>query len=213
VLAAAAGVGGYWMLHRTQPAPAPPTANPMQAQTPGESTLQKPSPEPAAAASAAEGAPTAAPAHTSAHSATSEPATAGAPQAQQGHAASVGFDPKALDPGKNTRLKIDLSHFPAGLAVTIEMNGKVYFKGLSGDKAAYGNLYVPPGTQQFRVAVSGGGVRKTSNPVQAEFVAKKRMTLKVELKPAAVGSVGGAAPRMDPATQVTASLKADHFIF
>jgi len=123
---------------------------------------------------------------------------------------SVAFDPKTLDPRQNARLKLELDHFPAGLAFTIAMNGKTYFKSSAGDKAEYDNLFVPPGVHEFRVTVHGGGVQKASNIVSAEFLANKRMTLKVELRPPAKGS-SGASPALDPAAQVVASLKTEGF--
>jgi serine/threonine-protein kinase len=128
--------------------------------------------------------------------------TAQAPQT------AVAFDPKTLDPKQNARLKVELNHFPAGLVFTVEMNQKTYLKAETGNKAALENLLVPPGVQEFRITVRGGGVQKVSNIVSAEFMANKRMTLKVELRPAAKG-----APVLDPATRIVASLKADRFLF
>ena len=89
------------------------------------------------------------------------------------------------------------------------MNGKIYFKGAAGDKGAYEDLFVPPGVQQFRVTARAGNVQKSSNTVSAEFVAKKRMTLRVELRPPA----GGSSASLDPAAQLIAALKADRFFF
>jgi serine/threonine-protein kinase len=145
-----------------------------------------------------------------------EPPTeaAKAPAAPAAHVepAAVAFDPKALDPKQNARLKLDLVHFPAGLAFTVEMNRKVYLKGEAGDKAALENLFVPPGVQEFRITVRGGGVQKVSNIVSAEFQANKRMTLKVEFRAPANGSAAGSAA-LDPAAQIVATLKADRLFF
>jgi serine/threonine protein kinase len=133
-----------------------------------------------------------------------------APPAPPAQSAAVVFDPKTLDPKQNAHLKLELVHFPAGLAFTVEMNRKIYWKGEAGDKAALENLFVPPGVQEFRITVRGGGVQKTSNIVSAEFLANKRMTLKVEFRPAAQGA--SAEPlALDPAAQIVATLKADHF--
>jgi hypothetical protein len=121
----------------------------------------------------------------------------------------VTFNPKTLDPKQNARLKIDLSHFPNALAFTVEMNGKLYCKGIAGSKADYDGLYVPPGVHQFRVTVGGGSVQKASNTVSAKFIAKKHLTLKVELRPQPGGSSGALAPT----TQVLATLKTDLFQF
>jgi hypothetical protein len=60
--------------------------------------------------------------------------------------------------------------------------------------------------------ISAGSVEKLSNTVSLQFVAKKHMTLKVELKPQSNASVAG-VPVLDPATQVIATLKADFSLF
>jgi hypothetical protein len=126
--------------------------------------------------------------------------------------APLGFDPKTLDSKKNSKLKIDLSHFPPGLSFTVEMDGKLYYKGPAGSKSDYDNMLVPPGEHQFRVTVSGGTVQKTSNAATGQFVAKKRMALKVELKRKANG-ITVSSPVLDTGTQVAATLKEDHFFF
>jgi hypothetical protein len=90
------------------------------------------------------------------------------------------------------------------------MGGRLYYKGTAGNKTDYDNLYVPPGVHEFRVTVGGGNLQKTSNAVSGKFVAKKRMSLKVELRPQPNGS-SGASPALDPATKVIATLKEDHF--
>lgn len=97
--------------------------------------------------------------------------------------AAVGFDPKTLDPKQNARLKIDAQQMPAGLDFTVEMNGKVYFQktgvGVFGQEEGF---FVPPGVQEFRVTVRSGAVKKVSNTVSIEFKAKKKSTLKIELR-------------------------------
>ncbi len=213
LLAAAAG-GWFWFQHRNQaiqPQFAPQPAAP-----------QQPAPPPATAPAPAETqaqAPTAATKPSAATPATKTPmvARSTAPQAAntaaapppaapapQPRLAPVAFDPKTLDPKQNARLKIDMSRIPSNLDFTIEMNGKLYYKGTAGNKADYDTLYVPPGVHEFRVTVSGA---RTSSIVSAEFVAKKRMSLKVELRP--VSSPGSATS--DAAAQVVATLKEDHF--
>ncbi len=96
-------------------------------------------------------------------------------------AANLGFDPRKLDPNTNAKLKIDVSHLPTGLPYIVEMNGKVYLRGITGEKLDLDNLYVPPGKQGFQVTMKSGGQQKASNVVSQEFKAKKRETLKIEL--------------------------------
>ena len=198
LLVAMAAGGGYMLAHHRQPAVQ--LANPAAttAAQPAFAPLPVPAAEPETAPVVAKKAAGGRPA---------PPAALPAPLAQT---PSVAFDPKTLDPRKNTRLKLELDHFPAGLAFTIAMNGKTYFKGSAGDKAEYENLLVPPGVHEFRVTVRGGGVQKASNIVSAEFLANKRMVLKVELRPPPKGSPG-ASPALDSAAQIVASLKAEGF--
>ena len=92
------------------------------------------------------------------------------------------------------------------------MDGRVFFKGAAANKAGYGDLYAPPGVHEVRVYVSGAGTQKSSNTVSAEFIAKKHMTLKVELRPQPKGN-GSNAPHLDSGTQVIADLKTDLFPF
>jgi len=106
-------------------------------------------------------------------------------------------------------LKFGLDHLLPEMAVTVEMDGKLYFKGPAANKAGFDNLYVPTGVHEFRVTIGSGGAQRVSNIVSADFVAKKHMTLKIELRPQPSGS----ATALDPATKVVASLKTDFFPF
>ncbi len=97
--------------------------------------------------------------------------------------AALGFDPKALDPKQNARLKIDPGRLPADLSFTVEMNGKVYLqKTGTGTNVQDMDLFVPPGVQEFRVIAKNGAIEKASNTVSTEFKAKKKNTLKIELR-------------------------------
>ena len=95
----------------------------------------------------------------------------------------VDFDPKQLDPNANAKLKIEADHFPANVAFTVEMGGKVYFeRGGNNNQQLFDDLYVPPGVTEFRVIAGEGANRKTSNIVSAEFKPKKKKTLRIELR-------------------------------
>ena len=95
----------------------------------------------------------------------------------------VDFDPKQLDPYANAKLKIEADHFPANVAFTVEMGGKVYFeRGGNNNQQLFDDLYVPPGVTEFRVIAGEGANRKTSNIVSAEFKPKKKKTLRIELR-------------------------------
>ena len=68
-----------------------------------------------------------------------------------------------------------------GVPYTVEMNGKVYLRGITGEDGDLDNLFVPPGVQEFRVTMRSGGQPRVSNIVSEDFKAKKRKTLKIEL--------------------------------
>ena len=122
--------------------------------------------------------------------------------------AALDFNPKSLDPKANARLKIDAVQMPAGLDFTVEMNGKPYLRrSAEGTKTEFDDLYVPPGVQEFRVTADSGSVRKSSNTVSTEFVAKKRHTLKIELRTQGTPTGAGVPQGLYPDTQIFLTLK------
>lgn len=132
-------------------------------------------------------------------------AISAAPSKAAPEPAAVDFDPKTLDSKTNARIKIDSKHMPAGLDFTIEMNGKRYLQATgAGSSTPDVELYVPPGVQEFRVTAKSGTVRKASNTVSAEFKAKKKLTLKIELRtPGSSGTPQG----LYPDSQLVVALK------
>jgi len=116
----------------------------------------------------------------------------------------LGFDPMTLDPKQNARLKIDASGMPRGLDFTVEMNGRVYSRnsgGLGQDS------FVPPGVQEFRVSAKSGTVQQTSNTVSADFLQKKKHTLKVELRLKGQSASAGMPQGLYPDSQIVLTLK------
>ncbi len=124
-------------------------------------------------------------------------------------AVAVDFNPKTLDAKQNTRLKLDMSKVPSALPFQVQMDGKLYFRGTAGNKAEFDMLFAPPGMHEVRITVGTGSNAKSSNIVSGDFVAKKRMSLKIELRPSPAGSTGA----LDPSTQVVATLKQDRLFF
>jgi hypothetical protein len=120
--------------------------------------------------------------------------------------AAVGFDPKTLDPKQNAKLKIDTEQTPPGLTLAVEMNGKLYLQGASGRDGQAQDLFVPPGVQEFRVVAKSGAGQKTSNIVSKDFKAKKRSTLKIELRTQGMPQ-GGVPQGLYPDTQIVLTLK------
>ncbi|HEY2461353.1 MAG TPA: serine/threonine-protein kinase [Candidatus Acidoferrum sp.] len=123
--------------------------------------------------------------------------------------ARVDFDPTALNPSGNAKLKIEADRFPGDVDFTVELNGKIYFeRGAAKSQTVFENLFVPPGVQELRVIAGSGTNRKTSNTVSLEFKAKKRNTLKIELRSTGQQSGNAGIPRDVYAdSQVVVSLK------
>jgi hypothetical protein len=121
---------------------------------------------------------------------------------------AVDFNPKSLDPKTNARLKIGADQVPANLDFTVEMNGKEYLRrSAEGNKREIDDLYVPPGVHEFRVTAGSGPIQKNSNTVSTEFKAKKRYTLKIELRTQG-GATGAGMPQgLYPDTQLVLTLK------
>jgi serine/threonine protein kinase len=176
-----------------EPAPAPPASNVPAAAKPAASAPKKPETKVAAAAKPlTPKTETAAP---KAEAATPEPA-------------ALDFNPKALDPKANAKLKIEADQMPASLDFTVEMNGKLYLRrSAEGNKTAFDDLYVPPGVQEFRVTAGSGSVHKSSNTVSTEFMAKKRHTLKIELRTQGAATGAGVPQGLYADTQIVLTLK------
>lgn len=124
--------------------------------------------------------------------------------------AAPAIDPHKLDPNANSKFKIALSHIPNGVPLTVEMNKAVYLHFISGDKTDLSNLFVPPGTQTFRVIAQNGGQQVTSNIVSSEFKAKKKKNFKIELQDQADVPAGAAAP-LSPGAKIFISLSTPIF--
>jgi serine/threonine-protein kinase len=175
------------------PAPAPPASNMPEPAKPAASAAKKPESNVAAAEKVPP--PKAKTPAPKAEAVTPEPV-------------AVDFNPKLLDPKANARLKIDAGQVPAGLDFTVEMNGKIYLRrSAEGSKSEFDDLYVPPGVQEFRATAESGSVRKSSNTVSTEFVAKKRHTLKIELRTQGTPTRAGVPQGLYADTLIVLTLK------
>jgi predicted Ser/Thr protein kinase len=122
--------------------------------------------------------------------------------------AALDFNPKALDPKANAKLKIEVDRLPASLDFIVEMNGRLYLRrSAEGNKTEFDDLYVPPGVQEFRVTAVNGTVQKSSNTVSTEFKAKKRHTLKIELRTQGSSPETGVPQGLYADTQIVLTLK------
>jgi hypothetical protein len=104
---------------------------------------------------------------------------AAAPEAAPSH---VDFDPNTLKPNESARLRIEADHFPASLGFTLEMDGRIYLERGVKPQTVFDNLYAPPGIHEFRVTAGLGATHKISNIVSTDFRAKKKKTLRIELR-------------------------------
>jgi len=145
----------------------------------------------------------------SAANAAAAPAPAPAPTATPTEAAParVDFDPTALKPSDNAKLRIEADRFPSGLGFTVEMDGKGYFDRGAKTQKVFDNLYAPPGVHEFRVIAGFGSNRKTSNIVSTEFRAKKRKTLRIELRNKGLSPDAGVPQSIGPDSQLILTLK------
>ena len=175
------------------PAPASPTTNLPAVEKPAASVPKKPESKVASAAKA-------------------PPAKAetsrGKTEADSPEPAALDFNPKSLDPKANAKLKIEADQMPAKLDFTVEMNGKLYLRrSAEGNRTEFDSWYVPPGVQEFRVTAGSGSVRKISNTVSTEFKAKKRHTLRIELRTQG-GAPGSGTPQdLYADTQIVLTLR------
>ncbi len=223
VVSAVILVGSWFFLrHKETPAvqvaPAAPAAAALPAPANAETSAAMPEPVSSATAS---NAPSPANSSASAPKKTDAPSAAATkaaapkapppalkPEPASPAPAALGFDPKALDPKANAKLKIDANQMPPGLDFTVELNGKLYLRrSAEGNKSEFDDLYVPPGVQEFRVTAASGAVRKSSNTVSTEFAAKKRHTLKIELRTRGTASGAGVPQGLYPDTQIVLTLK------
>jgi hypothetical protein len=179
------------------PAAAAPPAAPRPATAPAAA------PKPAASAAVASAAaPTAPAAGTTAPAAPAQPAPAVPPAAEPARGAAapgaavasagaglprdtntVNFDPTQLNPNENGRLRVDIQRFPPNVEMVLVMDGKLYIRRTVAEfNKNDDDMYVPPGVHEFRVRARTGALLKISNIVSADFQAKKRLTLRVELR-------------------------------
>jgi hypothetical protein len=90
------------------------------------------------------------------------------------------------------KLRIDARNVPNSVSFMVMMDGKLLYqrKNLPEGQAdpKHDDDSVPPGMHEFRVVISTGGLQVSdSNTVRFDFQAKKKLTLKIELRDGASG--------------------------
>ena len=122
--------------------------------------------------------------------------------------ARVDFDPKSLNPNENTRLRIEADRFPPNVNFTLEINGKILFeRGPAKTQTTFDDVFIPPGVHELRVVAGTGLNRKSSNIVSTEFKAKKKKTLRLELRTQGKSSDAGVPQDVYADSQIFVSLK------
>jgi serine/threonine-protein kinase len=197
--AAAATVGPATPAAIAQPTTAPPAASaPVAAAAPPPAQPSAAPPAVAAppAAAAPPVAPRLAPAPAAADAGPREPA-------------AVDFDPRALNPDVSARLRIDAERVPPNADFFVVMDGKIYFhRSEAGFRQQYDDLYLPPGVHEFRVRSRVGTLLKLSNIVSADFQARRRLTLRIEVRiPPGLRGAGATPQQIAAASQLYVTLR------
>jgi serine/threonine protein kinase len=100
----------------------------------------------------------------------------------------------AVAPADFAKLRVDDRTVPNSVSFTVMMDGKVFFqrKALAEGQQdpRHDDDSIPPGTHEFRVMISAGGLQVgDSNNVRFDFQAKKKLTLKIEVRDGASGQM------------------------
>jgi serine/threonine protein kinase len=149
-------------------------------------------------------APAPAPSTPPATSATTNPA----PAANSGAASAPPAAAKPADavaPADFAKLRIDDRTVPNSVSFTVMMDGKLFFQRAAlaegQQDPKHDDDSIPPGTHQFQVTTSSGGLQVTeSNSVRFDFQAKKKLTLKIEVRDGASGQMLKRSSKLDAGT-------------
>jgi serine/threonine protein kinase len=122
-------------------------------------------------------------------------ATNGASPANSGAGAPpAAAKPDAVAPADFAKLRVDDRSVPNSVSFTVMMDGKTFFqrKALAEGQQdpKHDDDSIPPGMHEFRVIISAGGFQVSdSNNVRFDFQAKKKLTLKIEVRDGASGQM------------------------
>jgi serine/threonine protein kinase len=111
----------------------------------------------------------------------------------------------AVAPADFAKLRIDDRNVPNGVSFTVMMDGKLFFQRAAlaegQQDPKHDDDSIPPGTHQFRVITSSGGLQVSdSNNVRFDFQAKKKLTLKIEVRDGASGQMLKRSSKLDAGT-------------
>jgi hypothetical protein len=110
-----------------------------------------------------------------------------------------------VSPVDFAKLRIDDRSVPNAVSYVVMMDGKILFqrKVIAEGQAdpKHDDDAVPPGTHEFRVMILTGGLQVTdSNVVRFDFQAKKKLTLKIEVRDGASGQTLKKSSHIDAGT-------------
>ncbi len=136
-------------------------------------------------------------------SATTNPTTSANSGASAPPAAAKPAD--AVAPADFAKLRVDDRNVPNGVSFTVMMDGKLFFQRAAlaegQQDPKHDDDSIPPGTHQFRVITSSGGLQVSdSNNVRFDFQAKKKLTLKIEVRDGASGQMLKRSSKLDAGT-------------
>ena len=111
----------------------------------------------------------------------------------------------AVAPADFAKLRIDDRNVPNSVSFTVMMDGKEFFQRAAlaegQQDPKHDDDSIPPGTHQFRVITSSGGLQVAeSNSVRFDFQAKKKLTLKIEVRDGASGQMLKRSSKPDAGT-------------
>ena len=102
--------------------------------------------------------------------------------------------PDTVSSADFAKLRVDDRNVPNSISFTVIMDGKTFFQRKAIPEGQQDPKHdddsIPPGMHEFRVIVSAGGLQVSdSNNVRFDFQAKKKLTLKVEVRDGASGQM------------------------
>lgn len=116
------------------------------------------------------------------------------------------FNPRNLDPTHSGHLRLGLDSFPSAIVLSVQVDGGQFWSGQAGQSSG-GDLLVPAGRHDVRVAVYGGGGTAPifSNSASGDFSAAKRMLLNAQVHP----EPAPGAATLTPGSRITLTVKPD----
>ncbi len=104
-----------------------------------------------------------------------------------------------LKPEESAKLHVDVGRVPDAAGFVLVMDGKPFYQRSGAGTPANppDEILLPPGQHEFKVVAAQGSVKLgASNSVRGDFEAKKKKTLRIELRDAASGKTLGKSAKV-----------------